>query len=122
MFDPRMVSRPPRLHPLHPRARSQTADQEPRRNLRDETHLGPTWAQRVPPASTRGLPGLPRGGGARLSSQSFTGPPIWGSRGREFKSRQPDEEKWLTRGVGELTRLEVIPERPPSQWRKPPRG
>ena len=41
-----------------------------------------TWAQLGPNESrelARGaLPGLPHGGGARLSSQSFTGPPIWG--------------------------------------------
>jgi hypothetical protein len=53
--------------------------------------------------------------------------PIWGSRGREFKSRQPDTKVALTRGDGELATASgvtrgAISHKPVTIGGKPPRG
>ena len=58
----------------------------------DETdHLGPNWAQRVQSVITWRYHPPPPVRESRLRSTRHNAPPIWGSRGREFKSRQPDK-------------------------------
>jgi hypothetical protein len=62
---------------------------------------GPTWAQSGPNArdvaSQDRLDEMGMGTESARLTRAYPTPPIWGSRGREFKSRQPDRAKYLVR-------------------------
>jgi hypothetical protein len=52
--------------------------------------MGPIWAQRSRLTTTQRPVAVGTGAQATPTSGEPPAPPIWGSRGREFKSRQPD--------------------------------